>query len=577
MALISFENAYTAARAYFWPNSETGIGISGARNRLVCVFSGMNGCLSFAHTVNLLLSSLAVERWWWPVDFVFVSMYFLVPALFHKTGKIGISAAALVLLLWVHTVVVMFADPFAMWRQEIYFVAPVILAILTWRRAAWLVTFGLIVNLLLMVPVLPGLTVETVAVTSIVLIGLTIGLMLFVSELDQAEASLIALTQEAQEANQAKSEFLANMSHEIRTPMNGMSGVMELLGDTELTKSQRELVQMGQASCETLLRLINDILDYSKIAARGVTFERSPCRPADLVLPAVHAMTAGAEAQGLTLDFVQSPDLPEWIAADATRMQQVVSNLISNAIKFSGKGTVRVQMQPIDDNILISVTDEGIGMTKGAQRRVFHKFEQASAATNRKYGGTGLGLAISKELVELHGGEIGVISEPGRGSTFWFTVPIIKAEAPRAAEACDPPLTRAAKAEDLTGAQVLLAEDNRTNQVIAKRFLQSMGIEPMVVENGLRAVQICEEIKFDLILMDIQMPGMDGLEACARIKEDGQNTETPIVALSANILPEQTASYMQAGMVACLGKPFRKCELSETMAQVIAPRAGLKL
>ncbi|MGR3636067.1 MAG: response regulator [Shimia sp.] len=231
-----------------------------------------------------------------------------------------------------------------------------------------------------------------------------------------------------------------------------------------------------------------------------------------------------------------------------------------------------------DDAIRVDVTDHGIGMTESARQRVFRKFEQATSSTNRKYGGTGLGLAISKELVELQGGEIDVTSTPGKGSTFWFTVPIVLAEAP---EQTDTRLEHqhaeeAHSSANVEGAQVLIAEDNRTNQIIAERFLQSMGIEPVTVKNGLSAVQRCEDSKFDVILMDIQMPGMDGLEACAIIKTHGAlNADTPIVALSANILPEQTAGYIRAGMIACLGKPFRKQELADVLSNLIPPRAEL--
>ncbi|WP_270729220.1 ATP-binding protein [Shimia sp. Alg240-R146] len=484
----------------------------------------------------------------------------------------------LIVLLSAHTNLVMYFEDSRIWLREAFLIGPPVIALLVLGTgAAWIATILTFANLFLFTA-FSTLPIESAGGLSMVICALIWGLALFNGELVRAEAKLIELKHQAQDANHAKSEFLANMSHEIRTPMNGLSGVLQLLNETDLTPHQRDLIRMGQGSGNTLLRLINDVLDYSKIAARGVTFERMTCTPADLAMPAVHALTADAETQGLTLDYIQDPDLPEWISADPARMQQVVSNLVSNAIKFSGKGAVAVHMSRQDDVIRVEVIDRGIGLTDSAQKRVFRKFEQATKSTNRTYGGTGLGLAISKELVELQGGEIGVNSTPGQGSTFWFTVPILLANAPAQTDAplAQQQVEKAQTPTRFDGAQILVAEDNRTNQIIAERFLQSMGIEPVTVENGLDAVQRCENTKFDVILMDIQMPGMDGIEACALIKTHGAlNADTPIVALSANILPEQTASYIRAGMIACLGKPFRKQELADVLSNLIPPRAEL--
>lgn len=561
--------------AYYWPERESVASFSGARNRLVCSFSFVIGVNAFIHNIHLSLIGSEMPATIAILSLFLAAFYFVIPSFVHRFGSTTAAAIVLLSTLSAHTNLVMAFDTNRVWLGEAFLIGPPVIAILViGPRAGWIMTLLTYLNLGL-ISYFGKLPHESAAVLSIVISAFIAGLSLFQKELRRAETTLKDLQKQAQDANHAKSEFLANMSHEIRTPMNGLSGVLQLLEETDLTKEQSELVKMGQASGTTLLRLINDVLDYSKIAARGVTFDRQPCPPDDLVQPAVDAMLAGAETQGLVLKYTREDTLPTWISADAPRIQQVVSNLVGNAIKFSGKGTISVHMKQADSVLHIAVTDQGIGMSESAQKRVFRKFEQASASTNRQFGGTGLGLAISKELVELHGGEIGVKSQPGQGSTFWFTVPIVLSAPPARETKKEPSAT---PHQCLEGAQVLVAEDNRTNQVIVRRFLQALGIEPVIVANGLAAVQAAENSKFDLILMDIQMPGMDGIEACTKIKTGGgQNAETPIVALSANILPEQTARYMRAGMAACLGKPFRKAELAEMLTRLIVPRAGLTL
>ncbi len=261
------------------------------------------------------------------------------------------------------------------------------------------------------------------------------------------------------------------------------------------------------------------------------------------------ALSREARDNGISLTYELAPDLPEWIMGDPTRLRQVLTNLVGNAIKFSANGDVKILVQKQTDTILVTVTDTGIGMTEDVQARIFNKFEQASAATSRHFGGTGLGLSISKELIELQDGEIGVSSSVGKGSKFWFSFPLVATQAPRM-DALQPQDDD--QLEQIKGSQVLVVEDNRTNQLIVRRFLESMGFEPVVVGDGISALELCAVRRFHMILMDIQLPGMDGVEVSQILrKTSGPNQTTPIVALSANIFPEQTASYLRSGIDAC--------------------------
>lgn len=320
------------------------------------------------------------------------------------------------------------------------------------------------------------------------------------------------------------------------------------------------------------MRLINDVLDYSKIAAHGITIENTPFAAREMLTSVSTAQAAAAKAKDLELVLEVAADVPAWISADPTRLNQVITNLVGNAIKFSQDGTITLHMSVQDTKLYVAVTDQGIGLTQEAQKRVFNKFEQASSATNRRYGGTGLGLSISKELIELMDGQIGVESIPFKGSTFWFTVPLMPAEQPKSLP--EQPAQNAL--ESFEGAEILVVEDNRTNQMIVRRFLESMDVNVEIVDDGRPALQRCTAKRYDLILMDIQLLDMDGVEATEILRATpGPNRHTPIVALSANILPEQTNAYLKAGMNACLGKPFRKDELSKIIGELVkTPKAG---
>ncbi len=561
----------TALCQYFWPQQSSDDGFQDARARLLCGFSGIIGVMAAFHNGHMLFRDPQFSTGTAIGSAICIVAYFLLPGLWHKTKNMVLCNVVIQIIYLAHTNLQMLSDTQYLWRQEIFLIGPPVLALLlVGMRAAWIATVVVSVNLMVVAYWTEAFPVGAAAVVAVVALTLMIGLSLFHREIIRKERRLIELAEDAQRADREKSDFLAKMSHEIRTPLNGLSGILQLLDETELTAEQKELVETGRSSGRSLMHLINDVLDYSKIAAHGVTVEYIPVASRDLLTSVSMSQSAAAKAKGLALHVDVAADVPEWISSDPTRLTQVVINLVGNSIKFSDDGTITMMMRRENDMLLVSVRDQGIGLTEEAQSRVFNKFEQASSATNRRFGGTGLGLAISKEIVELMGGEIGVQSVPFAGSTFWFRIPLIEAEAP------DPDqVAQKTVPASFENTSVLVVEDNRTNQMIVRRFLESMQSEVTMVDDGRPALQRCAEKPFDLILMDIQLPDMDGVEATEILRDSpGPNQKTPIVALSANILPEQTNAYLKAGMNACLGKPFRKDELAKIMGDLIKPKAA---
>ncbi|WP_412550605.1 ATP-binding protein [Shimia sp. MIT910701] len=557
---------------YFWPMQEQDHSFEETRAKLLCGFSGIIGSVAALHNAHILSSDTQFSTSVTIASMVCVLAYFLVPLIWHRTKSKVLATIAFVGLYLFHTNIQMIYDTQYQWRQEIFLIGPPVLALLlVGKRAAWVATGVVSINLILAALWQDHLPFGSMVVVAAVAVTLMTGLTLFHNEIERKELHLIELRDEAQRADREKSEFLAKMSHEIRTPLNGLSGILQLLDETDLTEDQKSLVATGRSSGRSLMTLINDVLDYSKIAAHGISIESIPFSTREFLTAISAGQSGAAKAKDLSLSIEIAADVPAWISGDPTRLNQVVTNLVGNAIKFSQDGAVTLEMSVRDSLLYVAVRDEGIGLTQEAQARVFNKFEQASSATNRRYGGTGLGLSISKELVELMEGEIGVESAPFKGSTFWFTVPLVPADAP---ETSKPQMATAAP-ESFDGVEVLVVEDNRTNQMIVRRFLESMGVVVDMVDDGRPALQRCAAKRYDLILMDIQLLDMDGMEATEILRaHPGPNQQTPIVALSANILPEQTNAYLKAGMNACLGKPFRKDELSKIMGELVkAPKA----
>ncbi|PZQ64824.1 MAG: hybrid sensor histidine kinase/response regulator [Phenylobacterium zucineum] len=389
----------------------------------------------------------------------------------------------------------------------------------------------------------------------------------------QTEAALTRAVQEATAANTAKSAFLAQMSHEIRTPLNGVLGMAQAMAREELSDRQRGRLRVLRESGEALLALLNDILDLSRIEAGRMTLEHVDFDVGEVAHSVRETFSAIAAQKGLSFEVTVEPGAAGLYRGDPLRLRQVLSNLISNALKFTDQGAVSVHIAPTPDGLVATVHDTGIGIPQEVLERLFSKFEQGDASISRRYGGTGLGLAICSELASLMGGSIAVESQAGEGAVFTLRLQLPRAEAAAPAAPLPPPPTAPIPPADRP-LRVLVAEDNPTNQTVIRAILEVVEIEPVVVEDGQAAVDAWEAGGWDLILMDVQMPRMDGVTATALIRgrERAEGlARTPIIALTANAMDDQVREYRQAGMDLVVTKPIRAEDLFAALSAMLDP------